>query len=60
MTAKNTSVSLGEHFSSFIEAQVAEGRYNSASDVVRAALPRATCGLRALSVRLACAVLPTH
>jgi antitoxin ParD1/3/4 len=35
---KNTSVSLGDHFTSFIERQVAEGRYNSASDVVRAGL----------------------
>ena len=36
--AKNTSFSLGEHFSDFIEAQVSEGRYGSASDVVRASL----------------------
>jgi len=36
--SKNTSFSLGDHFSSFIEAQVAQGRYGSASDVVRAAL----------------------
>jgi antitoxin ParD1/3/4 len=36
--AKNTSVSLGEHFATFIEAQVAAGRFNSASDVVRAGL----------------------
>ena len=35
---KNTSVSLGDHFAAFIERQVAEGRYNSASDVVRAGL----------------------
>ena len=36
--SKNTSFSVGEHFSSFIEAQVSEGRYSSASDVVRAGL----------------------
>lgn len=35
---RNTSVSLGEHFSDFIDGQVAKGRYNSASDVVRAGL----------------------
>ena len=35
---KNTSFSLGDHFSAFIESEVATGRYGSASDVVRAAL----------------------
>lgn len=35
---KNTSFSIGEHFTGFIEAQVSEGRYSSASDVVRAGL----------------------
>jgi antitoxin ParD1/3/4 len=35
---KNTSFSLGEHFSKFVEAQVGDGRYSSASDVVRAGL----------------------
>lgn len=35
---KNTSFSLDEHFSAFIEAEIASGRYRSASDVVRAAL----------------------
>ncbi|KJV08788.1 hypothetical protein VZ95_15515 [Elstera litoralis] len=35
---ENTSVSLGDHFARFIESQVAEGRYGSASDVIRAGL----------------------
>ena len=33
-----TSFSLGEHFTSFIDAQVKQGRYSNASDVMRAAL----------------------
>lgn len=33
-----TSFSLGDHFSSFVEEQVKEGRYDNASDVMRAAL----------------------
>jgi antitoxin ParD1/3/4 len=38
MTTKNTSFALGDHFASFVEAKVAEGRYASASDVIRAGL----------------------
>jgi antitoxin ParD1/3/4 len=35
---KNTSMTLGEHFDGFIANQINEGRYASASEVVRAAL----------------------
>ena len=36
--SKNTSFSLDEHYSEFIDEEVASGRYRSASDVVRSAL----------------------
>lgn len=35
---RNTSVSLSDHFVAFIEAKVREGRYGSASEVIRAGL----------------------
>ncbi|MCW8830050.1 MAG: type II toxin-antitoxin system ParD family antitoxin [Gammaproteobacteria bacterium] len=36
--AKNTSITLGDHFDDFITGQVKSGRFGSASEVVRAAL----------------------
>lgn len=36
--AKNTSISLGDHFEKFIARQIESGRYGSVSEVVRASL----------------------
>ncbi len=35
---KNTSISLGQHFDTFISEQLKSGRYSSTSEVVRAGL----------------------
>lgn len=35
---RNTSVTIGEHFTRFIDEQVETGRYASASEVIRAGL----------------------
>jgi len=35
---RNTSVTIGEHFSSFIDSKIEEGRFESTSEAVRAGL----------------------
>ena len=35
---KNTSILLGEYFENFINEQIASGKYNSVSEVIRTAL----------------------
>ncbi len=36
--ARNTSVTLGPHFDKFVSEKIAQGRFNSVSEVVRAGL----------------------
>lgn len=36
--AKNTSILIGDYFENFIQEQIATGKYNSVSEVVRTAL----------------------
>lgn len=35
---RNTSVSLGNYFESFVDSRITEGRYKNASEVIRAGL----------------------
>lgn len=35
---RNTSISLGNHFENFIEHSITDGRFNNASEVIRAGL----------------------
>ncbi len=35
---KNTSISLGNHFEKFIDLSIEDGRFNNASEVIRAGL----------------------
>ncbi|MET0759216.1 MAG: type II toxin-antitoxin system ParD family antitoxin [Flavobacterium sp.] len=35
---KNTSISLGNHFETFVEKSISKGRFQNASEVIRAGL----------------------
>ena len=53
--ARNTSVTLGDHFDKFVDEQIAQGRYQSVSEVVRAGLRKLEeheARLKALRVKL--------
>jgi antitoxin ParD1/3/4 len=36
--SRNTSISLGHYFDDFIKGRISDGRYNNASEVIRAGL----------------------
>jgi antitoxin ParD1/3/4 len=36
--ARNTSILIGEYYENFINSQIASGKYNSVSEVIRTAL----------------------
>ena len=36
--SKNTSISLGNHFDEFVKSRINAGRFNNASEVIRAGL----------------------
>jgi len=38
LMARNTSITLGNHFESFVEREIASGRYASVNEVIRSAL----------------------
>ena len=53
---RNTSVTLGEHFDAFVSEKIAQGRFHSVSEAVRAGLRRLEedeLKLEALRTRLA-------
>ena len=35
---KNTSITLGEHFDTFVQTSISQGRYKNVSEVIRAGL----------------------
>ena len=35
---RNKSISLGDHFEHFIEGKISDGRFNNASEIIRAGL----------------------